>query len=530
MPSQNRTGGEILADALLHNGADTVFCVPGESYLPFLDAAHDRAGRLRLVTARHEGGASYMAEAYGKLTGKPGLCFVTRGPGACNASIGVHVAFQDSTAMVLMVGQVERAFRGREAFQEVEYRLMFAPLAKWVVEVDSAARIPETMARALAIAQNGRPGPVVVVFPEDVRAETATVPDVPPAPLPRAYPGASQIEDLKQLLTAAQRPLAIVGGGGWTAQAASGFTAFAEAWNLPTAASFRCQDIIDNRKPIYAGELGTSVSPALARRVREADVLLVAGARLGEMTTQGYTLVEAPQPRQILLHIHPDPQELGRIYRPSLAIAAGMPELAESLGTLPAPPLCVWDDWTAATRHDYEAGLVPGPCPGTLHMGEVMAMIEARLPDDAIICTGAGNYTGWPQRFHQFRRFRSQLGVANGSMGYGVPAAIAARIAQPERCVVVFAGDGCFQMNGQEMATAMQEGLSFVILLINNAMYGTIRMHQERDYPERVSATRLVNPDFAALARAFGAHGEVVERTEDFAAAFERALGAGKLA
>ncbi len=525
-----RSGGAILADGLIAQGVDTVFCVPGESYLPFLDAAYDRRDRLKLITCRQEGGAAYMAEAYGKLTGRPGVCFVTRGPGACNASVGVHTAFQDSTPMVLLVGQVERPTRGREAFQEVEYRLMFAPLAKWVGEVDAAERLPEALARAFAIATSGRPGPAVLVMPEDMLGDVAAVADVPHVPAAAGDAGEADMARLRSLLMTARRPLAIVGGGGWNDEARRDFTAFAEASGLPVAASFRCQDIVDNTSAAYVGELGTSVSPHLAQRVRDADLLLVVGARLGEMTTQGYTLVEAPVPRQTLVHIHPAAEELGRVYHPALGVTAGMAAAAQALRRHVQLDAAAWRDWLRAARTDYEANLQPGPCPGALDMGQVMLWLRRRLPADAIVTNGAGNYSGWTQRFHQYRTWRSQLAPTNGSMGYGVPAALTAKVVHPERTVVCWTGDGDFLMTGQELATAVLHDLAPVILLVNNGMYGTIRMHQERHYPGRALATDLVNPDFAALARSFGAHAETIDATEQFAPAFERALGAGRVA
>ncbi len=525
----SRSGGAILADALIGQGVDVVFCVPGESYLPFLDAAYDRRDRLKLITCRQEGGAAYMAEAHGKLTGRPGVCFVTRGPGACNASVGIHTAFQDSTPLVLLVGQVERAMRGREAFQEVEYRLMYAPLAKAVFEVDAAARMPEAVARAFAVAAGGRPGPVVLVVPEDVLAETAAVADIPAQPVAQAEPSPDDLARLRALLGGARRPLAIVGGGGWSAAAARDFAAFAEACGLPVAASFRCQDYVDNASPVYVGELGTSVSPQLAQRVRDADLLLVVGARLGEMTTNGYTLVRPPVPDQALVHIHPAGEELGRVYRPALAVTAGATAAAAALRRLVQVDPAPWADWLAAARREFEANQRPGPCPGALDMGAVMTFLRGRLPDDAVITNGAGNYSGWTQRFHSYRGYRSQLAPTNGSMGYGVPAALAAKAAEPGRMVVCWTGDGDFLMTGQELATAVLHGLDPIILLVNNGMYGTIRMHQEREYPGRVLATDLANPDFAAFARSFGAHGEVVAKTEDFAPAFERAAAAGKV-
>ncbi|MGE5502994.1 MAG: thiamine pyrophosphate-binding protein [Actinomycetota bacterium] len=534
MTSQpTRSGGEILADALLAQGADRVFCVPGESFLPFLDAAWDRRERLAVLTCRHEGGAAYMAEAHGKLTGMPGVCFVTRGPGASHAAVGVHTAFQDSTPMVLLVGQVDRPFRGREAFQEVEFRQMFAPLAKRVEEVDRADRIPEAVARAFAAARGGRPGPVVLVCPEDVLAERALVPDLGPLPPALPHPGACMMDRFLALLEQAERPLAVVGGGGWSAEAARDFTAFAEAWSLPVAASFRCQDIVDNASPVYAGELGFSMAPTLGRRLAEADLLIAVGTRLGEVDTQGWKLVTAPRPRQKLVHVFPEAEELGRVYTPDLAVCAAMLPFARTVAKLAAPPDLRWRQWAIGCRQDWENNLRPDPCPGALDMGAVMARIEAVLPEDAIICTGAGNYTGWVQRFHRFRRWRSQLAPTNGSMGYGLPAALAAKALHPDRTVVAFAGDGCFLMTAQELATAKLHGLAPVVLVIDNGTYGTIRMHQEAKHPGRTLATDLANPDFAAMAASFGAWTATVERTDQFAGAFDQALAesrSGRLA
>ncbi len=526
----SRTGGEILADALIGQGTDTVTCVPGESFLPFLDAAWDRRDRLRVLTFRHEGGAAYAAEAHGKLTGRPGVCFVGRGPGATHASVGVHTAFQDSTPMVLLIGQVDRPNRGREAFQEVDLRQMFTPLAKRVEEVNDAARLPEAVARAFAAALSGRPGPVVLILPEDMLAERAAVADVERLPPALPHPGPCRLDRLTELLAKAQRPLAVVGGGGWSQDAATLFTQFAEAWRLPVAAAFRSQDIVDNESEIYAGELGYSVAPSLAQRVRDADLLLAVGTRLGEVDTNGYTLVNSPNPTQTLIHVFPEAEELGRVYRPDLAIVAAMLPFARRVAELPPPAAITWSDWTRAVRADHLANRLPTPCPGALDMGRVMAEIEARLPVDAIICTGAGNYTGWPQRFHRFRRYRTQLAPANGSMGYGLPAALAAKALHPERIVVAFAGDGCFLMTAQELATAKHHQLAPVVIIVDNGMYGTIRMHQEASHPGRPLATDLANPDFAALARSYGAWAETVERTEDFAAAFTQALAAGRLA
>ncbi len=527
---KSRSGGEILADALSINGADTVFCVPGESFLAVLDALHDRTDDIRLITCRHEGGAANMAEAFGKLTGRPGVCMVTRGPGATQASVGVHTAFQDSTPMILLIGQVARNHLGREAFQELDYQQMFGKMAKWVAQVDDTARLPEFIDRAWTTALSGRRGPVVLALPEDMLRETATVGDLPPA---EAEEPQAQEDDLRRamdMLGGAKRPLMIVGGSGWTAEACGHIVAFAEANRLPVASSFRRQDIFDNHHPCWAGDLGIAAAPNLVARVTDADLLLVLGARLGEMTTGGYSRITAPKPAQKLIHIHPGAEELGRVYRTDIAINASVSNFAKAVVKLPAVGDPAWGPWTAAAREDYLAFRAPVDCPGDLDMYEVMAELERRLPADAIIANGAGNYTGWPHRFHQFSRYPSQLAPTSGAMGYGVPAAIAAKVVAPERTVVCFAGDGCFLMTGQELATAAQYGLTPLFLVVNNGMYGTIRMHQEKNYPGRVIATDLHNPDFAAYARSFGLFGETVAQTADFAPALERALGAGTAA
>jgi acetolactate synthase-1/2/3 large subunit len=528
-----RTGGEILADSLIAQGCAWVSMVPGESFLPFIDAAWDRRDHLRLLTCRHEGGAAYMAEAMGKLTGSPGVCFVTRGPGATHAAVGVHTAFQDSTPMVLLIGQVDRPNLGREAFQEVEFRTMFSPLAKRVEQIEDTSRIPEAVARAFASARGGRPGPVVLVLPEDILAERGQATDVGHLPPALAHPGDCQMERLRTLLTEAIRPLAIVGGGGWSQEAADQFRLFAEAWSIPTAAAFRRQDILDNLSPAYVGELGFSISPALDRRIREADLILAVGTRLGEIDTHNYTLIRAPEPEQILIHVFPAAEELGRVFRPRLAIPAAPLPFARRAAALPPPASSGWEGWTQTLRGEYLDNLRPQSCPGRLDMGVIMAEIDSRLPDDAIICTGAGNYTGWVQRFRRFRKFATQLAPANGSMGYGLPAALAAKALYPERTVLAFAGDGCFLMTAQELATAKLHGLSPVVLVIDNGMYGTIRMHQEATHPGRALATDLANPDFAALAAAYGAWTATIDSTEEFSEAFSEALAAssgGRLA
>jgi len=522
-----RTGGQVLVDQLALHGAELAFCVPGESYLAVLDALHDAP--IRLVTCRHEAAAANMAEAYGKLTGRPGVCLVTRGPGATHASIGVHTAYQDSTPLILLIGQVGRDMLEREAFQEIDYRRMFNSMAKWVAQIESAERIPELLARAFTVATAGRPGPVVLALPEDMLVEEVEVADPGPYRPVHTHPGREELERLGELLEGAERSLVIVGGGKWSAQAAEDIVAFCEANELPVATSFRRQDYVDNRSRVFAGHVGVGIDPALARRVSDADLLLVVGPRLGEMTTGGYTLVEPPLPKQALVHVHAGAEELGRVYQPTLAIHAGSPEFAAA-----AREACVSEtqspaprDWVEAARADYLATLEPVDAPGDLNLSEVMAVLRQRLPEDAIVCNGAGNFATWPHRFWQYTSYRSQLAPTSGAMGYGVPAAIAAKIVHPERTVVCFAGDGDFLMSGQELATAAQENAAVLFLVVDNDMYGTIRMHQEREYPGRVVGTSLTNPDFTAFAASFGAFAERVERTDEFAAALERALAAG---
>ncbi len=525
-----RTGGRLIADALRVHGVETVFCVPGESYLEIMDALYDVSGDIALISCRHEHGAANMAEAYGKLTGRPGVCMVTRGPGACNASIGAHTAFQDSTPMVLLVGQVRRGHMGREAFQEVDFRHMYAPLAKWVTQVERAEQLPEVMARAFRTAVSGRPGPVVLALPEDMLREAADVADGAAYRCVRAHPDPADLERLRRRLAGAERPVMIIGGGGWTDEARDGILAFAEAHGLPTCTSFRRHDLFDNSHACFVGELGLGPNPALVKRVKEADVLLVVGARLGEMTTQGYTIVEAPTPRQSLIHVHASAEELGRVFEPALAIQSGMAEFVEAARALDPVDGTRWREWAAGARRDYEDNRRPPAFDGALDLGRVMTELNERLSPDAIVTVDAGNFSGWAQRYLAFGGGRRFLGATSGAMGYGVPAAVAAKIAMPERMVVACVGDGGFGMTGQELLTAVLYGVDPVILVFNNAMYGTIRMHQERDHPGRVIGTDLASPDFAALAVAYGAHGETVERTEDFAPAFERALGSGKAA
>jgi acetolactate synthase-1/2/3 large subunit len=523
-----RSGAQILVDQLVLHGAQLAFGVPGESYLAVLDALHDAP--LRLIVTRHEAGAANMAEAYGKLTGRPGICLVTRGPGATHASVGVHTAAQDSTPMILLVGQVARGTIGREAFQELDCRQVFGPIAKWATQVDDAARLPEVIARAFSLACSGRPGPVVVALPEDMLSEPADVPDAVRVGPASASPGDRELSRLAELLNWAQRPLTIVGEGGWTAQAGLDVVAFAQAAAIPVAASFRCQDYVDNDAGVYAGHAGIAMAPALWRRIADADLLLAIGGRLGEIPSSGYTLLEIPHPRQRLVHVHPDPDELGAVYQPELSIVSGLPQFAAAVrlrdawGATAARGAAV-----AQARSEYEANLHHARrLPGELQLAEVMAVLRERLGPDAILTCGAGNFAAWAQRYYAFRTYPSQLAPRSGSMGYGFPAAIAAKALAPDRTVVCLAGDGDFLMTGQELATAVQENLAVIVLIVNNGMYGTIRMHQERRYPGRVMGTDLVNPDFVAYARAFGAHGALVQRTEEFAGALESALAAGR--
>jgi len=529
-----QSGGQLVVAALRAHGVEMAFSVAGESYLEVLDALYD-APEIRLITCRQEGGAAFMAEAYGKLTGNPGVLLVTRGPGACNASIGVHTAQQDSTPMIMLVGQVARHQIDREAFQEVDFRKMYAPLAKWVTQVDLAERIPELMNQAFQVATSGRPGPVVVALPEDMLRDQAAAAVAGPYRAVRAHPGAADLAELRRLLAAAERPIMLVGGSGWSDAAAADIARFAMANDLPVCCSFRRQDIVDNRLPCYVGDLGTGAAPSLVARVKEADLVLTVGARIGEITSQGYTLLGVPDPGKTLIHVHAAAEELGRVFRPALAIQSGMPEFAAAAAALDlaiskdgAKPR--WREWRAEARVEYEKGLAPtalGEAPA-LDLGRIMTWLRERLPDDAIVTSDAGNFSGWPNRFLQYRRPGRQLGPTSGAMGYGVPAAVAAKLVYPGRIVVGFVGDGGFMMTGQELATAAAEGIGPIILLFNNAMYGTIRMHQERRFPGRVVGTALKNPDFAALIRAYGGFGATVARIEEFAPAFEEAVASGK--
>jgi acetolactate synthase-1/2/3 large subunit len=527
MPIITRSGGRVLVDALRIHGADLSFCVPGESFLDVLDAFHERKG-MRLVTCRHEGGAATMAEAYGKLTGRPGICFVTRGPGATNASIAVHTAFQDSTPLLLFVGQVGRGFAEREAFQEIDFRRMFGQMAKWVAQIDDARRIPEMVSRAFHLAVSGRQGPVVLALPEDMLSERVAIADTGAYKVVRAHPGGADLARLREFIAGAKRPLMILGGSGWTKAATLDIRLFAERMTLPVACAFRRQDLFDNRHRLYAGDVGIGINPALARRIREADLILAVGPRLGEATTGGYTLLEAPSPKQRLVHVFPGADELGRVYAADLPIVAGMPQFAAAACALDPVPAFSRARWAKGARQEYLATAHADPSPGALDLVAVVRQLSELLPDDAIVTNGAGNFASWLHRFFTYRQFGTQLAPTNGAMGYGVPAAIAAKIAHPERIAVAFCGDGDFLMTGQELATAVQYDAHAIFLVVNNGMYGTIRMHQERRFPGRVVATKLVNPDFAQYAKSFGASGELVERTVDFAPAFSRALRARK--
>ena len=523
-----RSGAQVLIDQLRIHGTETIFGVPGESYLAALDALYAQRNSIRYVICRQEGGASYMAEAYGKLTGKPGICFVTRGPGATNAAVGMHTGFQDSTPMILLVGQVARETTDREAFQEIDYRRMYGQMAKWVCQIEDARRIPELVSQAFHTALNGRPGPVVLVLPEDMLTDEVEVPDAGPYKIARGAPAAADMATLRQMLEAAKQPLVILGGGGWTAEACADIKSFIEANNLPVTTAFRNQDLIDNRHPNFVGDLGIGVNPPLGKRIKESDLILAVGPRLGEATTGGYTLFDLPVPSQKMVHVHASAEELGRVYQATLPINSGMAHFATAAKAMKPVDSSAWKAGVAVARADYLKNIEPPELPGGANLAEIVKWLNTRLPDDVIVTNGAGNYAGFVHRFFQYRGFRTQLAPTNGSMGYGVPAGVAAKIAAPGRMVVSFSGDGCFLMNGQEFSTAVQHGANTVFIVVDNGMYGTIRMHQERDYPTRVHGTELKNPDFAAYARAFGGHGETVEKTADFAAAFERCVAIGK--
>jgi acetolactate synthase-1/2/3 large subunit len=537
---KSRLAGHALVEALMAQGIDTVFGVPGESYLAVLDGLHEHRERIRFIACRHEGGAAFMADAQGKLANWPGVCFVTRGPGASNAAIGLHTAFQDSTPMVMLVGQVASDQRDREAFQELDYRQVFGPgtlgMAKWVGEVEHADRLPEYVARAFHTAMQGRPGPVVLVLPEDMLTTPTAAPVLPRAQPAQSWPAPGALRELRTLLLAAKRPLVIAGGSCWSAESTRAFERFAEAWQLPVACAFRFQDSFDNRHAQYVGDLGTGVNPKLAARVREADLVLAVGVRLGEMTTGGYQHLVAPRPVQRLVHLHPGPEELGRVYAADLLLQASMACAGQALQTIDAPAIVPWRAWAEAVHADYEANLV-APTVEPMDMAVVVKTIQRLVPEDTVYTNGAGNFSNWLHRFTRYpgRQWhgRTQLAPTSGAMGYGVPAAVAASLLYPDRTAINIAGDGDFLMTGQELATATAFGAGrgrgkLISVVIDNGSYGTIRMHQEREYPGRVSGSDLVNPDFAALARAYGWRGATVERTAQFEPAFVEAMAADR--
>ncbi|MBX6425748.1 MAG: thiamine pyrophosphate-binding protein [Variibacter sp.] len=523
----SRSAAEVLVDQLIINGVRHAFCVPGESYLAVLDAFYDRA--IAVTVCRQEAGAVIMAEAVGKLTGRPGVAFVTRGPGASNGMHGIHIARQDSTPVIMFVGQVAREMREREAFQELDYRAVFGSTTKWTTEIDDPARIPELISRAFHVATTGRPGPVVIALPEDMLTERITIADAPAAEPFETWPGLTDMARLQKLLWAAKKPVMLLGGSRWSSAACAAVARFAERFALPVATTFRRAHLFDALHPCYAGDLGIGPNPTLLAHVKEADFVLLVGGRLGEIPSQGYALFDIPAPRTTFVHVHPGAEELGRVYRPTLAIHASPTAFAAALEGLQPPSDIPWRETTQSLHASYLAWSEKATeLPGAVNLGEIMVWLRGALPSDAIVCNGAGNFATWVHRFYRIRQFGTQLAPNSGSMGYGVPAAVAAKRLFPERTVVAFSGDGDFLMNGQEFATAVQYDLPIIVVVVDNGMYGTIRMHQEREYPGRISATALKNPDFAAYARAFGGFGVTVERTADFAAAFEAARRAGK--
>ncbi len=527
MTAPTRHAGRLLVDQLVVHGADCAFTVPGESFLPVLDGFYDVRDSVKLIVCRHEASAANMAEAYGKLTNRPGLCFVTRGPGATQASVGVHTAFQDSTPMILFVGDVGSDFRDREAFQEVDFAAMFAPLAKWAARIDDPRRIPEYIARAYQVATSGRRGPVVLALPEDMLSQQVKAVDTERFTPAEAHPGNHAMLKLQMLLAQAKSPLVILGGSGWTPEACADIQRFAVANHLPVSCAFRFQDLFDNRHESYVGDVGIGINPVLAERVKMADLLLVVGARLGEMTTSGYTLLDSPVPRQKLVHVHAGAEEIGRVYQPELGIVSAPGPFAAAAAALTPVENPPWKASVVEARADYLAWSGRREIPGRVQMWDIVDYLNQHAAD-AIYCNGAGNFATWLHRFHRYTGFRTQLAPTSGAMGYGVPAAVAAKIVHPERTVICFAGDGDFLMSGQELATAVQYDAAVIIVIVNNGMYGTIRMHQEKNYPGRVSGTELQNPHFAAFARSFGAVGEIVEDTAQFAPAYERCVASGK--
>ncbi|MFZ4288138.1 thiamine pyrophosphate-binding protein [Variovorax sp. HJSM1_2] len=523
-----RTGGQILVDQLIQHGVEQLFCVPGESFLAVLDALHDAS--IAVSVCRQEGGAAMMAEAQGKLTGRPGICFVTRGPGATNAAAGIHIAHQDATPLLLFVGQVAREALGREAFQELDYSAVFGSMAKWVVQIDDPKRLPELISRAFHIATSGRPGPVVIALPEDMLTEAACVADALPYAVTETHPGPAALAELQQRLAQAQRPVVILGGSRWSEAAVQQFNHFADAFSLPVFCSFRRQMLFDHSHRCYGGDLGLGANPRLLQRIRNADLILLVGGRLSEVPSQGYELLGIPTPQQTLVHVYADADEFGKLYRAAQNIHATPQAFAEAASTLRPETTPAWLNETAAAHADYQRWSDPAPIqiPGPLQMGAVMQHLRETLPANTIFCNGAGNFATWVHRFWPFTSYASQLAPTSGSMGYGLPAGVGAKRLWPEREVVVFAGDGDFMMHGQEFATAVQYQLPIIVVLLDNAMFGTIRMHQERHYPGRISATQLQNPDFCAYAQVFGGHGEKVSTTAEFAPALARARASGK--
>ena len=528
-PTNTRTGGQVLADALRIHGCDTAFCVAGESYLALLDALHDHKD-FNLYTCRHEGGAANMAEAYAKLTGKPGLVMVTRGPGACHGSIGLHTALQDSTPMVMLIGQVARDQFDREAFQEIDYRQMFGQVTKWVAQIENAERIPEYIARAFHTAMSGSPGPVALALPEDMLRDRVATADTAPYAVHRGHPSAHAMQALRGMLEEARKPLLLVGGGGWEQGAVDDIRTFAEANNLPVMASFRCLDLVDHASDHFVGDLSTSTNPKLAQAVRDCDLLICAGARLGEITTQGYALIEPPNPPMKLVHVHGSAEELGSVYQPPLGIQAGPEGFAAAAAALEPVANRPWDAWTSQRRADFLEWATPREYGGKLDLGACMQMMQERMQADSIVTVDAGNFSGWPMRFLRFGQRHTFAAPTSGAMGYAVPAAVGAALVDRERRVFAFAGDGGFMMTGQELATAMHYGAKPIILVFNNGMYGTIRMHQAKHHPGRYIATDLHNPDFVALMAAYGGHAELVESTADFVPALDRSIASGKAA
>ena len=518
-----RHGGQILIDQLKIQGVDRVFCIPGESYLPALDGLYESG--IQTIVGRQEGGVAMMAEASGKLTGRPGIAFVTRGPGASNASAGIHIAFQDSTPMILFVGQVDSSHRDREAFQEVDYKKMFSPLAKWVAEIDNIERLPEYISRAFNVALSGRPGPVVLSLPEDTLFAKSDIPDAPKANPSKQMVSEEDVNEVIDKLKRAKNPFIIVGGSGWSSEAAENLGKFAKSMGIPVGTSFRCQDYLDNRHPNYVGDVGIGINPALLKRIKLADCVLVLNARLGEMTTGGYSMFDIPKPKQYLIHIHPDPNELGSVYQPDIGLVCNSAEFIKKAVNNSKEHQ---NKSPTKERANYQAWQKPLTTPGNVKMEVVIKTLSNILPEETIITNGAGNYNGWLHRYFTYKGWRTQVGSTSGSMGYGLPAAVAAKLIHHDKEVICLSGDGCFQMTMQEFGTACQYGLNIIIIISNNSVYGTIKMHQEKAFPGRPSGTSMVNPNFAELAKSYGGHGEVVLSTDQFSGALERARNSNK--